>query len=126
MAEREEAPHYIYSNCRLVELSLKGSNKITDDAAEPISSCANLVVLDIQGTRIRWGLEHLSEVLHKDHLSCSGAGCLAVLERCPRLEWVEHCPFNCDSDFQIFKSRKEMFQLIGRTFSINDCGVEPI
>jgi len=93
---------------RLVELSLKGSNKITDDAAEPISSCGNLVVLDIQGTRI------------------SGAGCLAVLERCPRLEWVEHCPFNCDSDFQIFKSRKEMFQLIGRTFSIDDCGLANI
>ena len=69
-AEREGAPNYLYLNCRLVELSLKGSNKITDDAAEPISSCGNLVVLDIQGTRIRWGLEHLSEVLDKDHMDC--------------------------------------------------------
>jgi hypothetical protein len=42
----------------------------------------------------------------------SGRGCLAILRSCERLEWLEHCPFNCDSDIQIFKSRQEIFDLI--------------
>ena len=29
---------------------------------------------------------------------------------------VEHCPFNCDSDFKIFKSRKEMLDLIQKGY----------
>merc|ERR1740128_491625 len=56
------------------------------------------MILDIQGTKI------------------SGKGCLSIIERCPKLEWIEHCPFNCDSDFQIFRSRKEMFQLIQKGY----------
>jgi len=83
---------------KLVELSLKGSNKIEDGSADSISSCKNLMILDIQGTKI------------------SGKGCLSIIESCPKLEWVEHCPFNCDSDFQIFRSRKEMFALIQKGY----------
>ena len=29
---------------------------------------------------------------------------------------MEHCPFNCDSDFKIFKSRKEMLDLIQKGY----------
>jgi len=83
---------------KLVELSLKGSNKIEDGSADSISTCKNLMILDIQGTKI------------------SGKGCLSIIESCPKLEWIEHCPFNCDSDFQIFRSRKEMFALIQKGY----------
>jgi len=83
---------------KIVELCLKGSNKIEDGSADSISSCKNLMILDIQGTKI------------------SGKGCLSIIESCPKLEWIEHCPFNCDSDFQIFRSRKEMFQLIQKGY----------
>eukprot|EP00092_Neocalanus_flemingeri_P026042 GFUD01028227.1.p1 GENE.GFUD01028227.1~~GFUD01028227.1.p1 ORF type:complete len:553 (+),score=129.57 GFUD01028227.1:75-1733(+) len=83
---------------KIVELSLKGSNKIEDGSADSISTCRNLMILDIQGTKI------------------SGKGCLSIIESCPKLEWIEHCPFNCDSDFQIFRSRKEMFALIQKGY----------
>lgn len=83
---------------QLVELSLKGSGNVGDEAAEYIEQCANLHSLDIQGTKI------------------SGRGCLRILQHCPRLEWVEHCPFNCDTDVQIFKSRQEMFDIIKKVY----------
>jgi len=83
---------------KIVELSLKGSSKIDDGSADSISSCKNLMILDIQGTKI------------------SGKGCLSIIENCHKLEWIEHCPFNCDSDFQIFRSRKEMFALIEKGY----------
>jgi len=37
---------------------------------------------------------------------------LQIIQECPKLEWLDHCPFNCDSDFKIFKSREEMFNII--------------
>jgi len=82
---------------KLRELSLKGSSKIGDSSADEISKCRNLGVLDIQGTKI------------------SGRGCLKIIENCKCLEWIEHCPFNCDSE-SIFRSRKEMFDLIKNGF----------
>ena len=86
-------------NCpKLVELSLYGSSKIEDVSAEEISSCKNLSILDIQGTKISY------------------VGCLKIIENCPNLEWVEHCPFNCDSDLPLFRTRKEMFELIKKGF----------
>jgi len=83
---------------KLMELSLKGSSKIGDETTENLLACSNLLILDIQGTGI------------------SGSGCLKIIEACPRLEWIEHCPFNCDSDLQIFKSRKEMFDMIKKVY----------
>ena len=82
---------------KLRELSLKGSSKIGDSSADEIAKCRNIGVLDIQGTKI------------------SGRGCLNIIESCKSLEWIEHCPFNCDSE-SIFRSRKEMFDLIKNGF----------
>ena len=83
---------------KLIELSLKGSEKITDVSADEISSCKALRILDLQGTKISY------------------VGCLKILENCPSLEWVDHCPFNCDSDLPLFRTRKEMFDLIKKGF----------
>ena len=83
---------------KLIELSLKGSEKITDVSADEISSCKSLRILDLQGTKISY------------------VGCLKILENCPSLEWVDHCPFNCDSDLPLFRTRKEMFDLIKKGF----------
>ena len=44
--------------------------------------------------------------------SITARGCLTLIESCPRLVWIEHCPFNCDSGFQIFRTRKEMLEMI--------------
>ena len=79
---------------RLKELILKGSSEVGDESVEYISGCKNLVLLDIQGTKI------------------SGKGCFDIIKSCPKLEWLEHCPSNCDADFKIFKSREEIFNLI--------------
>ena len=35
------------------------------------------------------------------------------------LEWLEHCPFNCDADFQIFRTRKEMLDIIKKNYNSN-------
>merc|ERR1719468_499694 len=86
---------------RIREMSLKGSSHITDVAAEEISRLKQLSVLDIRGTGI------------------SGQGSLAILERVASLEWLEHCPFNCDSDFRIFRTRKEMLDIIKKNYNNN-------
>jgi len=87
-------------NCpKLVELSLYGSSKIEDVSAEEISSCKNLSILDIQGTKISY------------------VGCLYIIENCPNLEWVEHCPFNCP--LPLFRTKKEMFELIKSNYEQN-------
>ena len=83
---------------RLRELSVRGSDKISDECVDHMIRCRNLNVLDIQGTKI------------------SGKGCLKIIQCCHSLEWIEHCPFNCDSDFKIFRSRKEMIDLIRNGF----------
>ena len=44
--------------------------------------------------------------------SITARGCLTLIESCPRLVWIDHCPFNCDSGFQIFRTRKEMLEMI--------------
>jgi len=82
----------------LIQLSLKGSGKVTDECVGDISGCSHLTVLDIQGTQI------------------TGNGLLEIIDHCPQLAWVEHCPFNCDSDFKIFKSRQEMLDLIQKGY----------
>ena len=93
----------ISKNCpRLVELCLKGSEQIEDVSADEISACKNLRILDIQGTKISY------------------VGCLKILESCPNLEWVDHCPANCDSDLPLFRTRKEMFELIKKGFASNE------
>ena len=79
---------------KLRDLNLNGSSEVGDESVTYISACKNLVLLDIQGTKI------------------SGKGSFSIIENCPKLEWLEHCPFNCDSDFKIFKSREEIFNLI--------------
>ena len=79
---------------KLKDLNVKGSGEVGNESVKHISACKNLGVLDIQGTKI------------------SGLGSFSIIESCPKLEWLEHCPFNCDSDFQIFKSREEIFNLI--------------
>jgi len=90
----------ISKNCpRLVELCLKGSEKIDDVSADEISACKKLRILDIQGTKISY------------------VGCLKILESCQNLEWVDHCPANCDSDLPLFRTRKEMFELIKKGFA---------
>jgi len=83
---------------KLIELSVKGSSKIDNTSAEEIAQCKTLRVLDISNTRI------------------SGSGCLKIIESCKNLEWLEHCPFNCDADFHIFRSRKEIMDLIKNGF----------
>ena len=89
---------------KLQELSVKGSRHISDAAAVEISLLRRLRVLDIQGTKI------------------SGLGCLSIIERVASLEWVHHCPFNCDSDFQIFRTRKEMLDIIKKNYNIRQEG----
>merc|ERR1712055_1180260 len=83
---------------KLVELSLKGSGKVGDESVGDIATCSKLRILDIQGTQI------------------TGNGLLEIIGKCPQLSWVEHCPFNCDSDFKIFRSRKEMLDLIQKGY----------
>jgi len=100
--------HYIATDCilidlgrhcpKLVELSLKGSGKVGDESVGDIATCSKLRMLDIQGTQI------------------TGNGLLEIIGKCSQLSWVEHCPFNCDSDFKIFKSRKEMLDLIQKGY----------
>ena len=79
---------------KLRDLNIKGSGNVGNESVEHIASCKNLILLDIQGTKI------------------SALGSFSIIENCPMLEWLEHCPFNCDSDFQVFKSREEIFNLI--------------
>ena len=79
---------------KLKDLNVKGSTEIGDESVEYICSCKGLALLDIQGTKI------------------SGKGAFQIIQDCPKLEWLDHCPFNCDSDFKIFKSREEIFNLI--------------
>ena len=49
----------------------------------------------------------------------TGRGSLAIIERLSSLEWLEHCPANCDSDFRIFRTRKEMLDIIKRNYNNN-------
>ena len=87
---------------KLLELSVKGSSKIDNASADEIAQCKSLRILDISNTRI------------------SGSGCLKIIESCKNLEWLDHCPFNCDADFHIFKSRKEIMDLIKKGFTSVD------
>ena len=86
---------------KLKDLNLNGSSEVGDESAKYISGLTNLVKLDIQGTKI------------------SGKETLKIMESCRKLEWLDHCPFNCDSDFKIFKSREEIFKLIRKGYQGN-------
>lgn len=84
-------------NCpQLCELSVKGSEKITDEECEKIARCSELTCLDISGTRI------------------TGKGCWKILESAKKLSWLHHCAFNCNSDALLFESRADLFNCIRR------------
>lgn len=51
----------------------------------------NLDTLDISGTAI------------------TGKGCRTLVLELPKLTWLTHCPFNCNSDVLIFESRAALF-----------------
>ncbi|XP_023320980.1 uncharacterized protein LOC111694964 isoform X2 [Eurytemora carolleeae] len=87
----------------LKQLNVKGSSKVCDLAVPHIIGCKNLMVLDIQGTQL------------------TGEGRLELAEKCENIQTIDHCPYNCDTDFRIFKSRGEMFDLIKRAYN----GEEP-
>jgi len=91
---------------RLVHLSLKGSSGVDDEAVPYIIGCRNLLSLDIQGTKI------------------SGDGRLEIIENSSRIETIDHCPYNCGSDFRIFKSRREIFDLIREGYNRPDSDEE--
>jgi len=78
----------------LVQLNLKGSEKIDDEAVKEISKCSELECLDISGTRI------------------TGRGCWSIVDSCSKLAWLQHCAFNCCSDSLIFDSRTELINRI--------------
>ena len=83
---------------KLRELSVMGSGAVDDESVPHIAGCKNLRVLDIQGTKI------------------SGDGRGEIMDSCKLLEIIDHCPFNCDADFCIFKSRAEIFDLIKQSY----------
>ncbi|XP_053654141.2 uncharacterized protein [Cherax quadricarinatus] len=90
-----EMIHDLSSICpKLCELSLKGSEKITDHQCEEIAKCTGLVSLDISGTRI------------------TGRGCWKILDSIKNLSWLHHCAFNCNSDSIVFESRADLFNCI--------------
>lgn len=78
----------------LCELSLRGSEKITDEDCDEISKCRGLKSLDISGTRI------------------TGKGCWKILESAKALSWLHHWAFNCNSDSLLFESRTELFNYV--------------
>ncbi|XP_071537417.1 uncharacterized protein [Panulirus ornatus] len=79
---------------KLYELSLRGSEKITDQQCEEIAKCTGLICLDISGTRI------------------TGKGCWKILDSIKNLVWLHHCAFNCNSDSLLFESRADLFDCI--------------
>lgn len=82
-------------NCpNLCELSLRGSEKITDEDCGEIAKCTELKSLDISGTRI------------------TGKGCWKILDSVKTLSWLQHCAFNCNSDSLLFESRTELFNYV--------------
>ena len=85
-----------------------------DATAEEVSLCKHLSRLDIQVND-----DNGNNIVNDDDdddgtqgTSITARGCLTLIESCPRLVWIEHCPFNCDSGFQIFRTRKEMLEMI--------------
>nr|XP_045597925.1 uncharacterized protein LOC123757966 [Procambarus clarkii]XP_045597927.1 uncharacterized protein LOC123757966 [Procambarus clarkii]XP_045597928.1 uncharacterized protein LOC123757966 [Procambarus clarkii]XP_045597929.1 uncharacterized protein LOC123757966 [Procambarus clarkii] len=79
---------------KLSELSLRGSEKITDQQCKEIAQCTGLTSLDISGTRI------------------TGRGCWKILDSVKNLSWLHHCAFNCNSDSLLFESRADLFNCI--------------
>ncbi|KAK4294542.1 hypothetical protein Pmani_032832 [Petrolisthes manimaculis] len=78
----------------LCDLSVRGSEKITDLECDEIAKCTGLRSLDISGTRI------------------TGRGCWKVLDKVKELSWLHHCAFNCNSDSLLFESRADLFDYV--------------
>lgn len=92
-------------NCpKLCELSLRGSEKITDENCCEIAKCKGLQCLDISGTRI------------------TGKGCWKILESVKPLSWLHHCAFNCNSDSLLFESRTELFNYVKKQLGTQEEG----
>ncbi|XP_042230444.1 uncharacterized protein LOC121871910 isoform X2 [Homarus americanus] len=90
-----EMIHGLSKTCsKLYELSLAGSENITDQQCDEIAKCAGLTLLDISGTRI------------------TGRGCWKILDAIKSLSWLRHCAFNCNSDALLFESRADLFNCI--------------
>lgn len=90
-----EMIHGLSQSCpNLCDLSLRGSEKITDEDCDEIAKCTKLKSLDISGTRI------------------TGRGCWKILESIKALSWLHHCAFNCNSDSLLFESRTELFNYV--------------
>ncbi|XP_037074441.1 uncharacterized protein LOC119095690 [Pollicipes pollicipes] len=79
---------------RLLELSLKDSEKISNAEVPEIVRCLQLHVLNISGTSI------------------TGSGSWDILNALPLLTSFEHCPFNCNSGPFLFDSREAMLSYI--------------
>lgn len=92
-------------NCpNLCELSVRGSEKLSDEACDEIAKCKGLNCLDISGTRI------------------TGKGCWKILDSVKNLSWLHHCAFNCNSDSLLFESRTELFNYVKEQLSTADEG----
>ncbi|XP_066951564.1 uncharacterized protein [Macrobrachium rosenbergii] len=78
----------------ILELNLKGSERITDEDCSEIAKCVSLKCLDITGTRI------------------TGKGCWKIIDSIKVLSWLQHCAFNCNSDALLFESRAQLFDCI--------------
>lgn len=89
----------------LCDLSLRGSEKITDENCDEIAKCTELKSLDISGTRI------------------TGRGCWKILESIKALSWLHHCAFNCHSDSLLFESRTELFNYVKEQLGTHGEGV---
>ena len=90
----------LYLSCpNLSELSLKGSEKLSDVDCDEIAKCGGLTTLDITGTRI------------------TGKGCWKILDSLKSLLWLQHCAFNCNSDSLLFESRTELFNYVKEQLS---------
>ncbi|XP_045129332.1 uncharacterized protein LOC123515025 isoform X3 [Portunus trituberculatus] len=90
-------------NCpNLRELSVRGSEKLSDEDCDEIAKCEGLDCLDISGTRI------------------TGKGCWKILDSVKNLSWLHHCAFNCNSDSLLFESRTELFNYVKEQLSTAD------
>ncbi|XP_068206775.1 uncharacterized protein [Palaemon carinicauda] len=78
----------------ILELNLKGSERITDEDCDEIAKCVSLKNLDITGTRI------------------TGKGCWKIIDSIKVLSSLQHCAFNCNSDALLFESRAQLFDCI--------------
>lgn len=105
-----EMIHGISQSCpNLCELSLRGSEKLSDEDCDEIAKCKGLITLDISGTRI------------------TGKGCWKILDSVKNLLWLHHCAFNCNSDSLLFESRTELFNYVKEQLStVNEEGLSQV